>query len=161
MNKIKNYLRELNAKIEMQPLDLKYLFWFSVVVVFLYLYLIIFASNNLYEKTIPYLGWSPQFIYLIIVSIILFQTPLQNEESNSGNFKTIRYKVIALFVFYLIINFLDWYSKSPEYGSHSNPYLRYSVLRPIYTILIPLFWILIIGWPLLLHFYSNKYKSAK
>jgi hypothetical protein len=159
MTIITDYLSELNAKIKLLPTDLKWLFWFSVPLFFICTLPLIFAREQLYEKIIPYTGWSPGFIYGIIAIITLQKTSLEANENNLVNFINIRHKVVFLLGIYLVLGIYDWFDTAPEYYTHTNPYLRYELLRPIYAIFLPLFWILIIGWPLIKIFFRKESKA--
>jgi hypothetical protein len=159
MKIITDYLSKLNAKIRLLSTDLKWLFWFSVPLFFAGTLPLIFAREQLYEKIIPYTGWSPGFMYGIIVLIVVKNTSFETNDSNLANFINIRYKVVFLLGIYLILGIYDWFDTTPEYYIHTNPYLRYEPLRPIYAIFLPLFWILIIGWPLMKNFFRKKSKA--
>jgi hypothetical protein len=159
MKKITDYLSELNSKIRLLPTDLKWLFWFSVPLFFICTLPLIFAREQLYEKIIPYTGWSPGLIYGIIAIIAVQKTSLVANENNLVNFINIRRKVVFLLGIYLVLGIYDWFRTTPEYYTDTNPYLRYEPLRPIYAIFLPLFWILIIGGPLMKIFYRKKSKA--
>jgi hypothetical protein len=159
MKIITDYLSELNSKIRLLPIDLKWLFWFSVLLFFICTLPLIFAREQLYEEIIPYTGWSPGFVYGIIAIIALQKTSLEANENNLANFINIRYKVVFFLGIYLILGIYEWFDSTPEYYTHTNPYLRYEPHRPIYDIFLPLFWILIIGWPLMKIFFRKKSKA--
>jgi hypothetical protein len=159
MKKITDYLSDLNAKIRLLQTDLKWLFWFSVPLFFICTFPTIFAREQLYEKIIPYTGWSPGFIYGIIAIIAVQKPSLEANENNLVNFINIRHKVVFLLGIYLVLGIYDWIDTAPEYYIHTNPYLRYEPLRPIYAIFLPLFWILIIGWSFMKNFFRKKSKA--
>ena len=159
MKIITDYLRKLNTKIRLLPIDLKWLFWFSITLFSICAYSLIFSSEKLYEEIIPYTGWSPDFVYFIIAIIILNKTSLEANQNNLENFINIRRKVVFLLGIYLIKGIYEWFDSTPEYYTHTNPYLRYETLRPIYAIFLPLFWILINGWPLMKNFFRKKSKT--
>ena len=159
MKKISNYLREWKAKVRLLPTDLKWLFWFSAALSFLCVLAMVFAHEQLYEEIIPYTGWSPEFPYFLVAVLVIQKTSLETNDSNLANFISIRYKVVYLFGIYLIKGIYEWFEKAPEFYTHTNPYLRYDPNRPIYGIFLPLFWILIIGWPLMKDFFRKKSKA--
>jgi hypothetical protein len=159
MKIITDYLSLLNTKIRLLPIDLKLLFWFSVPLFFICTLSLIFTREQLYEEIIPYTGWSPGFVYGIIAIIALKKTSLEAKQNNLENFINFRYKVVFLLGIYLILGIYEWFDNTPEYYTHTNPYLRYEPLRPIYAIFLPLFWILIIGCPLMKNFFRNKSKA--
>jgi hypothetical protein len=151
----RNNLSEMKTKFRLLPTDLKWLFWFSVSMFFTCTLSMIFAHEQLYEKIIPYTGWCPQNMYLFLA----FFVGLAKTQSSLLNFVRIRYKIVLLLGIYLVLGIYDWFDKTPEYYTHTNPYLRYEPLRPIYAIFLPLFWILIIGWPLMKNFFRKKSKA--
>jgi hypothetical protein len=159
MKIITDYLSELNAKIRLLSTDLKWLFWFSVPLFFVSTLPLFFAREQLYEKIIPYTGWSPGVVYGIIALIAVKNTSFETNDSNLANFINIRYKVVFFLGIYLILGIYDWFDTTPQWYTVTNPYLRYEPLRPIYAIFLPLFWILIIGWPLMKNFFRKKSKS--
>ncbi len=159
MKIITDYLSELNAKIRLLPSDLKWLFWFSVPLFFVCIVPLIFAREQLYEKIIPYTGWSPGIIYGVIAFIAVKNTSFETNNSNHANFINLRYKVVLLLGMYLIVGIYDWFDTTAERYTHTNPYLRYEPLRPIYAIFLPLFWILIMGWQLMKNFFRKKSKA--
>lgn len=160
MKIITDYLTNLKAKIRIFPTDLKWFFWFSILLFFVCTLPMFFAHEQLYEKIIPYTGWSPGLIYGILAVIAVQKTSIGTTENNLVNFTNIRYKVVVLLGIYLIKGIYDWFDDTPEFYSHTNPYLRYEPLRPIYAIFLPLFWIIIIGWPLLIDFFRKKSKAS-
>jgi hypothetical protein len=159
MKIITDYLSELNAKIRLLSTDLKWLFWFSVPLFFVSTLPLFFAREQLYEKIIPYTGWSPGVVYGIIALFVVKNTSFETNDSNLANFINIRCKIVFFLGIYLIVGIYDWFDTTPEWYTVTNPYLRYEPLRPIYTIFLPLFWILIIGWPLMNNFFRKKSKS--
>jgi hypothetical protein len=148
---INNYINKLKLKIRLLPTDLKCLVWFSALLFLPCALSIIFARKQIFEEIIPYTGWSPGFLYFLLAFIILSvpKNQTKNEESNIVNILRIRYKIILLFGIYLIFGIYDWFDSAPEWYISTNPYLRYDPLRPIYSIFLPIIWILIIGWPLI------------
>lgn len=159
MKIITTYVRELNAKIRLLPTDLKWLFWFSVPVFCVSTISLIFAREQLYEKIIPYTGWSPGFVYWVLAIIALQSTSKEKNDNLPVNSIKSRYKIVCLLGVYLIFGLVEWIDNTPEYFTHSNPYLRYEPLRIIYSIFLPLFWILIIGWPLAKTFLKKQLKA--
>nr|WP_315143856.1 hypothetical protein [uncultured Flavobacterium sp.] len=160
MKIITDYLSELKAKIRLLPTDLKWLFWFSAPLFFVCTLPLIFAREQLFEEIIPYTGWSPGFIYGVLAFITLQKTSLEPNENNLVNFVYIRYKAIFILGICLILGIYDWFDTTAEYYTHTNPYLRYEPLRPIYAIFLPLFWILIIGWTLMMIFFRKESKVS-
>jgi len=156
MKKIKDRLKDLKAKIRLLPIDLKCLFWFSAPLFFLCILSEIFMNEQVYEKILPYTGWSPGFGYGILALITIQNTSLKTNDSNLANFISIRKKVVYVLGIYLIKGIYDWFKKAPEFYIETNPYLKYDPLQPVYAIFLPMFWILIIGWSLMMVFFRKK-----
>lgn len=158
MQIINDYFGVLNVKIKLLPPEFKWLFWFSVPLYFLSVLSLLFARVQFYEEIIPYIGWNPGFIYAVCAFIAVKKTSIATMDSTFENFRNIRYKVVFLLGIYFLTGVYDWFNTTPDYYTHTNPYLRYEPLRPIFAIYLPLFWIFIIGLPLLKNFYSTKSK---
>ncbi|ESU21256.1 hypothetical protein FCR2A7T_06840 [Flavobacterium cauense R2A-7] len=155
----RNNLSDMKTKIRLLPTDLKLLFWFSISFFFTFTLLMIFAREQLYEEIIPYTGWSPGNICFFLAFIIAVpKTSIETTESNLVNFTRIRYKVVLLLGIYLVFGIYDWFDSAPEFYNHTNPYLRYDSLRPLYTIFLPLLWTLIVGWPIMKDFLERNQK---
>jgi hypothetical protein len=156
------YLKDLKIKIGLLPTDFKCLFWFSVVVFFPSILFLIFAREQLYELVIPYTGWSPGLLYFVILTLLSSdsKSSVKTDTNNLVSSLNIRYRIVFLLGIYLILGIFDWFTSGPEYYTHSNPYLRYDPLRPIFTILVPFSWMMIIGWPLAKDFYRNNLKFS-
>lgn len=92
---------------------------------------------RLYEKTVPYTGWSGFSVYpfTIIFVALTILTPMRS---------TGRKSVVGLLALGAIFGVWDTYENT--WGSwagrddYSNPYLIYSPWRPLITVAVPLFW---------------------
>lgn len=160
MKKIKTFFNETTIKAILLPTDLKLFFWFSATIFTLCSLISIFAWEKLYEEIIPYTGWSPGFIYGIMAYVAVKNTSTERDENTLSNFEKIRYQILILLGFAFIQGLWNWLDSTPEYYTHSNPYLRYEPSRPIYTIFLPLFWIVVISSQLVMKFFRKKIKAA-
>jgi hypothetical protein len=156
------YVKDLRIKIALLPSDFKWLFWFSVVVVVPSILILIFAREQLYELLIPYTGWSPGLMYYVFITMLISAPPtsLKTEANSSKGSLSIRYRIIFLLGIYLILGIFDWFDSAPEYYTHTNPYLRYDPLRPIFAIVLPSFWMILIGLPLAKEFLRKQLKVS-
>jgi hypothetical protein len=53
----------------------------------------------------------------------------------------------------------DWLSITPEDYTNPNPYLRYDTLTPIYTIITPSFWVVVMLTALVWNYFQSKKKA--
>lgn len=157
-----NYFKELKIKIGILPTDFKWLFWFSVLLFFPCMLFLLFAREQLYELIIPYTGWSPGIVYFCILTMLTAvpKTFIKTDANSLVSLLNIRYRTIFILGIYLIFGIFDWFESAPEYYIHKNPYLRYDPLRPIFAILVPTFWIIIIGVPLAKYFCRKNLKVS-
>ena len=156
------YAKDLKLKIGLLPADFKWLLRFSVVVVVPSISFLIFAREQLYELLIPYTGWSPGLMYFVIITMLI-SAPPTSLKTDANSFKgslSIRYRIIFLLGIYLILGIFDWFDSAPEYYTHTNPYLRYDPLRPIFAIVFPFFWMVIIGLPIAKEFFRKQLKVS-
>lgn len=139
MKRIIEIAKDLFKSLKNNPLDIKLLLIFSILMTLASLYIELEANKDLYETIIPYTGWSPGYFSMFIVFIIIWSYTIKNQQRS-----TLLLRGYSVFTFgvYLSFGISDWNSVLPEDYTNANPYLRYDSLRPIYTIALPLFWII-------------------
>ncbi|PWA06906.1 hypothetical protein [Flavobacterium psychrotolerans] len=157
MKPINEILKEVKVKIKNSPLDLKLLFLFSFLMTIASIYIHLGSNKDLYRSIIPYTGWSPGQEYLSLLFFIPFFS--QNITNLQKSIILTRRLSAALLGISLISGIIFWTLVSPEDYTNPNPYLRYDSLTPIFTIALPLFWILILGGFQLKDYFNNKNNS--
>ena len=154
MKSIIEITKSIKGKTKNIPLDIKLFFVFSCLITLASWYLELDANKSLRELTIPYTGW--QFgmhydfsVFFIPLGLLTFKKP-------NNTIVFLRLFLVSGMLLQLIDGFQDWFSITPEDYISTNPYLRYDKMRPIYTIILPLFWVLVIIGSLL-----NSYLKKK
>ena len=154
MKPINEILKVVQLKIKDTPLDIKLLFVFSFLMTIASIYVHLESNRDLLKKIIPYTGWSLGQGYLSLLFFIPFY---------SLNIKTLQKSVlytrrlsVALLGINLMSGIILWILTHPEDYTNHNPYLRYDSLTPVFTIALPLFWILLMGRPLLISYLKRE-----
>ena len=119
------------------PLVLWAYLWFMIAV--LIFELCRMATGTVLSFTVPYTGWTIAFPYLFSVFFV-FVTLRGPRLGKQAAIKTVR----ILLVFAIVIGVVDFIL---GFGGDDfdNPYLRVSPLRPIFTIVVPGAWLLLIN----------------
>jgi hypothetical protein len=161
MKRIIEIVKDIFTSIKNNPLDIKLLLYFSILMTLSSKFLRLESNKDLYEKIIPYTGWSPGKGYFIfIVFIIIWSYTIKLQQTS-----TLFLRGFFIFSFGMTLRYgiTDWNNVMPKDYINANPYLRYTSLRPIYTIALPLFWILIHSGSQLYDYFKNMKvkKSAK
>ncbi len=154
MKRIIETAKEVLTSVNKNPLDIKLLLLFSIVIVFISELIQLDSNRDLYQSIIPYTGWSPGREYkMIFFFIILYSYTFRNHQKK---LLIIRVMSVIYMVFSLYDGISDWTTILPEDFTNANPYLRYDPLRTIYTICLPLIWLLIISGSQLKDYFNNK-----
>lgn len=140
MKRVIEIAKDIFTSIKNNPLDIKLLLLFSTLMTLASEYIHLESNKDLYETIIPYTGWSPGYFFMFIVFTIIWSYTIKNQQRSTLLLRS--YSIITFGV-HLQYGITDWNSVLPEDYTNSNPFLRYDSLRPIYTIALPLFWILI------------------
>jgi hypothetical protein len=141
MKRIIEIAKDIFTSIKNNPLDIKLLLLFSTLMTLASKYIHLESNKDLYKTIIPHTGWSPgQYYFIFIVFIIIWSYTIKNQQIS---ILLLRGFFVFSFGVRLQYGITDWNSVLPEDYTNANPYLRYDSLRPIYTIALPLFWILI------------------
>ena len=141
MKRIIEIAKDIFTSIKNNPLDIKLLLLFSILMTLAAKYIHLESNKDLYQTIIPYTGWSPGgYYFMFIVFIIIWSYTIKNQQRSK---LLLRGYFVFTFGVHLYYGITDWHNVLPEDYTNVNPYLRYDSLRPIYTIALPLFWILI------------------
>lgn len=116
-------------------------------------------NRDLYEKIIPYTGWNPSGAFEFFPFYFIILTLSVKEDNKKTINSLLRVYIIIMLGFMLSDGIEDWLSISPEDYTSTNPYLRYDALTPIYTIALPLFWILVMVGALLNSFLKKRSQN--
>jgi hypothetical protein len=113
-----------------------------------------FAPDQLRESLIAYTGWNAGIPYpmtLIFVFVLIFQEQRRRYVRMFG----IAFPLTILIV-YGVYSFFQY--GEPNYN---NPYLTISPLRPVWTILIPAAWIVVLYLPTLNRFCNQPTEQKE
>ena len=154
MKRIIEIAKDIFTSIKNNLLDIKLLLLFSTLMTLASTYIQLESNKDLYKTIIPYTGWSPgRYYFMFIVFIIIWSYTIKNQQRST---LLLRGYFIFTFGVHLFRGISDWHNVLPEDFTNTNPYLRYDLLRPIYTIGLPLFWIVIITGSQLNDYFNNK-----
>ncbi len=146
--------KEVLISIKKNPLDIKLLLLFSFLITVVSIYINLDSNKDLHESIVPYTGWNPGSDYRhILFFIVLYSFTIKNHQKS---ILFIRGMSAAFIGFSLYNGVIDCTTISPEDYTNPNPYLRYDSLRPLFTIALPLFWVLIITGSQLKDYFNNK-----
>ncbi|TRX65906.1 hypothetical protein [Carboxylicivirga sp. M1479] len=116
-----------------------------------------YYRDVIYENLLPYTGWSPDSLYGGIPFVLIFI--VQMFMNNGVHFSKFVYYSRAFILMFLVIKLysglVDWITSPPELVLSDNPYLKFSPYRPLYTVLMPLVWIVYVGYFMYKDFVSN------
>lgn len=111
---------------------------FATVVTVLGYGLVFFGPKSLNDAVVPYTGWGAGNNYaftLFFAFALIFVKRLPRREGIIW-----RFAIIAILLIYIFAGYLQM----KKVGGHDfgNPYLRVSPLRPLWTMVIPAFWVM-------------------
>jgi hypothetical protein len=146
----------LLKKFNQAPFELKAFAVFAILTILLSYVLPATLAKDTWEKTIKYTGWSPATTYMFSL-ILVFSSIFQNNYSKHIYLKWI-------LVVQLSIQIYSGFQRQLLVDDRSttiNPYLMVSEYQYIWTILIPVFWILVILLsPNIKRFYEVKSQES-
>ncbi len=119
------------------PLELQLYGLFCILVVGLHLSLAIFGPSSIREAVIPFTGWWASMPYLFGLYFVFALIFTKNLRFRQG--------AVAVLVLYIVFGVVSMFMK-PAMPT-DNPYLLVSSLRPLWVILTPLLWILVLYSP--------------
>lgn len=120
------------------PLELKMYALFATVVSILHCGLVFFGPKSLNEAIVPFTGWGASTGYLFTLYFAFALIFLKTLPRQTGI--ACRFGIIAILLLDIFISWKVW-QRSGGYD-FGNPYLRTSPLQPIWTMLIPAFWVM-------------------
>jgi hypothetical protein len=141
------------------PFDIVVFFLFAFAITIFSFYLNLDSNKNLKATLIPYTGWGFGRGYMFILFFIPICL-LSFKGTVSKTLSMLRIFIIISMLMQLYDGVQDWLQVVPEDYTNPNPYLRYDSLTPIYTIAVPLFWILLMSATLLWHYLKNKKEKS-
>lgn len=159
MKRVIETAKEVLISIKKNPLDIKLLLFFSFLITILSIYISLDSNKDLYESIVPYTGWIPGQDYRHILFFIVFYSFTIRNHQKSILF--IRGMSAVFIGTSLYRGISDWTTILPDDFTNPNPYLRYDSLRPLFTIALPLFWVLIITGSQLKDYFNNKKNQNK
>ena len=140
-NSLSSLMPIIKKSLFASPIELKIFISFSFLVFILDIILDTIGSKELKESIIPITGWSISSPYSTCAMIgFLFVSGL------TKNAFWIRNLLILMLTTSIIFGVISFIGSGGEYYS-TNPYLRVSQWRPIWTMVIPAFWILVLFSP--------------
>lgn len=137
------------------PFDIVFFFLFAFAISLFSFYLNLDINKKLKASLIPYTGWGFGRGYLFILFFIPFSL-LSFKGSVDKTLRILRIIIIIIMLIQLYDGVQDLLNVSPEDYTNPNPYLRYDILTPVYTIFTPLFWILLMAGTLGWHYLKDK-----
>lgn len=154
-DRIKSSWKTIQKNYAKAPLEFLLFFWFSVLV-FVFSVLSIYVFPESFKLAIyPYTGWLAGFNYIFIVISTLAVFSAKRPISSLISF----HKIFLLFLFVLAaFGVFEMYTYTGEF--EGNPYLHHSPWRPVWTIAVPQFWILILLSPRVRN-YLNRFHLPK
>jgi len=117
------------------PLELKAFCLFATTATILSI-LLFFTSRNLQQSIVPITGWAAAMGYtfgLFFIYALIFSTNKKVQKIK------IRRGIVGPLVLYILFGIFNLLTYNTQ--NSGNPYLTISKWQPIWTILIPLFWI--------------------
>ena len=142
------------------PYDIIVFFLFCMAISMFSFYLNLDINKELKNTLMPYTGWGFGRGYMTAMVFILIG--LMAAKGSTG--RTLQFLRIMFIIFMLISVYdgvQDWLSITPEDYTNPNPYLRYNALTPIYTIITPSFWVVVMLTAFVWNYFQNKKSNLK
>ncbi len=129
------------------PVELKAFIYFCFIVS---VSVIGIRVSAIAETLIPITGWNMGFV--CIFNMILTIGPMRNPHGKMGILTT-QYGNILILTISTLFGLIDLLTYNGGYNS--NPYLSHSPWRPIWTIAIPIVWIIVLLSPRIKKYYQS------
>lgn len=140
------------------PYDIIVFFLFCMAISAFSFYLNLDINKELKSTLMPYTGWGFGRGYMTAMLFIMIGLTAA-KGSTSRTLQFLRILSIILMSVNIYDGVQDWLSITPEDYTNPNPYLRYDTLTPIYTIITPSFWVLVMLAALVWNYFQNKKKA--
>ncbi|MBK3515961.1 hypothetical protein [Carboxylicivirga marina] len=151
MNKLKHGLDRI-------PVDIKASLLLASVI-FIFWIIMEYANDRAtYEYLLQFTGWNPGSHYSSMVFFIpLFGVNIILDDNNANRYiLIIRGYLIIMLSLRINYGIQDGMLFTPELLTTDNPYLRTSPYRPIYTILLPSIWLILVGFKTFMDYLRNR-----
>jgi len=124
------------SKTNLPPASLRLYLWFAIAVTAFQIYQV---TSGL-SFTVPYTGWLVAGPYA--PSIFFVYLALRGEQ-----FGLVINAVRMFLVLAIVLGVFDFVASSivVRHGHHDNPYLRVSLWRPFFTVMIPCLWLIVLN----------------
>jgi len=149
MNNNTSYWKRFKSNLSLAPIEFKVFVVFSFIETAISLCLQIFGSKQLKESIIPTTGWL--FFMPYLVTSLTVASQLSGNIIISGRARS-RYFNIGFLAFYMLIMTIEALITSGN--DYNNPYLMISPWRPVWTIVLPAIWILVLLSPRIKRYYE-------
>ncbi len=155
----KDTVRQFQQNFLLAPLELKAFVVFTFVAAVFGFFVVDLLPKSVVETLIPVTGWVPFMSYAHPCMFVLMSlaTKFYNGKFMRGHYIPILF--LALNIYHGYVGMTLW-----QGVEHSNPYLRVSEWRPVYAIVLPLCWIIVLLSPRVTKFYdslASKYNSSR
>lgn len=147
-------VRQLQQNLLLAPIELKAFVLFTFVATIFGFFVVDLLPKSVVETLIPLTGWTPFMSYAYPCMFVLMSLATK---SFSGKFMRGHYIPIiflALNIYQGYVGIATW-----QGVEHTSPYLRVSEWSPLYAIVLPLLWLIILLSPRVTKFYD--YLAAK
>lgn len=101
------------------------------------------------EQIIPITGWSPFRDYPMLFFFVMMSLGINSRPLLIRRWQFIPVALLVVSIYHGYVSMTLWNGVE-----HSNPYLRISEWRPLYAIILPSLWILILLSPRVTKFYN-------
>jgi len=142
------------------PYDIIVFFLFCMAISAFSFYLNLDINKELKSTLMPYTGWGFGRGYMTAMLFILIGLTAA-KGSTSRTLQFLRIFIILLMSVNIYDGVQDWLSITPEDYTNPNPYLRYDTLTPIYTIITPSFWVVVMLTALVWNYFQSKKGELK
>lgn len=149
------YWQRFRYHFAIAPLELQLFFAFSLMVSCTLLIIFLFLQSTVYESILPYTDGA-FFPYLFIFIHTMDSMARKNMYPPWQRSHLPLIIIMLLFGIFQGYDFLTW--NGEDFG---NPYLMKNKLQPVWTILIPCFWIAVMLSPRIKKYYQNLRVAYK
>lgn len=131
------------------PIEFKVFAIFTFAATLCYFFERTLLPQSIREQIIPITGWSPFHDYPMLFLFIMMSLGINSRPLLINKWQFIPIALLAVSIYHGYVGMTMWHGVE-----HSNPYLRISEWRPLYAIILPSLWILILLSPRVAKFYT-------